>query len=71
MTNFAAGDRVRCIKVVPADEITQAVLIGNMGWIDSISSYGRFPFRVLWDKSILSDKPYFCRVSEDEIEMVN
>ena len=70
MTNFAAGDRVRCIKVVPAATLP-GVLIGNMGWIDSISSYGRFPFRVLWDKSILSDKPYFCRVSEDEIEMVN
>ena len=70
MTNFAAGDRVRCIKAVPASTVP-GILVGNMGRIDSISSYGRFSFLVLWDKSILSNKPYFCRVSENEIEMVN
>ena len=68
MTNFVIGDRVRCRKAVPAENVL-GILVGNIGVIENILPHDAYPYRVLWNASIFSKRPYFCGVTADEIEL--
>ena len=72
MTNFSAGDKVKCVKTIYAGDLP-SILVGHTGDIVSISGeLGKaFPICVRFNSSAMCGTPYIVWINEDEIELVS
>ena len=69
MIDFKIGDRVRCVEAIPPFKYP-GIPVGYTGTIQNILTYETYPYRILWDSSVvLSREPLMCGARAYEIEL--